>query len=213
MRSELPARANLEYYRKEAKRLVAAYRAGEDDSVERVERTLGVRARARFALSDAQWVIAVERGCRSWADFTCLVSASSVAPDGLARAFEAARARWGERGEVLLDSGLAYGGDQQVRILVRKRQGRYLFSDEGAAVAAAGRPHGWLEVARRVVDDHSLNVNRRGCVFVPAVVAREAAWLQSLVVRVAETSVALYSALLELDDAGEVATTRERLGY
>src|ERR1051326_1513135 len=67
---ELPARFNLEWYRKQAKRLRDEHRAGEREAVERVEEVLGTKARHRFLLSDAQRVIAAEHGFRSWAEFT-----------------------------------------------------------------------------------------------------------------------------------------------
>jgi hypothetical protein len=91
---------------------------------------------------------------------------------------------------------LVRAGESDVRI--RRRGHRYVIDDDGAAVAKAGRPPGWLEVARRVADAYALNVNRRGVVFVSAVeggVDRD--WL---VRRVAECSAAVYQELLELDE-------------
>jgi hypothetical protein len=61
----------------------------------------------------------------------------------------------------------------------------------------AGRPSGWLEVAGQVVEGYSLNVNRRGVVCVGTVYPRK---LEELTARLAETSLAVYEALLELDD-------------
>jgi hypothetical protein len=69
MHHELPARLDLEWYRKDAKALVRAYRAGDAEAVERAEDVLGERARSRFGLTDAQYVIASEHGHRSWAEF------------------------------------------------------------------------------------------------------------------------------------------------
>src|SRR5262245_26040649 len=66
---ELPARLDLEWYRKQAKSLVRGWRAGEGETVARIEEVLGERAHERFRLSDAQWVIAREHGFRSWAAF------------------------------------------------------------------------------------------------------------------------------------------------
>ena len=71
-------------------------------------------------------------------------------------------------------------------------------ADGGQAVRLAGMPPGWLAVAQRVVDDLGLNVNRRGVVFVPAVYPD---WVDELTARVADASLAVYEALLELDDA------------
>ena len=108
----------------------------------------------------------------------------------------AARAGWGERGEVELDTGLVYALGKPVRVHVRKRGGtRYELDDLGGALAAAAEPEGWTPVAERVVERFGLNVNRPGRVFVTAPEGRD---LDRLVRQVAETSVAVYAALLEL---------------
>ncbi len=70
--------------------------------------------------------------------------------------------------------------------------------DAGAAVAAAGKPPGWLEVAREVVGEHWLNVNRAGVVFVGA--RHDRADLLELAHRVSDTAAHVYEALLELRD-------------
>lgn len=114
---------------------------------------------------------------------------------GEASALAAARARWGDRGEIELDTSLAYAPGRPVRVRVRKRGRRYDLDDLGAAVASAGTPRGWLAVAERVVAEQSLNVNRRGRVFVSVVEGRD---LDALVTKVAETSLAVHAALLEL---------------
>lgn len=107
---------------------------------------------------------------------------------------ERARESWGESGEITLDSGLSFDGRLPVEVSVRKRGRRYDIGDQGRAVSAAGTPRGWFELAERVVAEVGLNVNRRGVVFVPAVEGRDIA---SLVMRVAETSLAVSSELLE----------------
>jgi hypothetical protein len=63
-------------------------------------------------------------------------------------------------------------------------------------VRLAGRPAGWLTIAEDVVAEHALNVNRRGVVFVGTVYP---SWLERLVAQVAETSLSVYDALLELE--------------
>jgi hypothetical protein len=113
--------------------------------------------------------------------------------DDLWQALEAAGARWGDTGAIRLPSGLAYRPGDPVLIEVRKRGHRYDLSDEGAAVRKAG-VRGWLPVAEAVVEREGFNVNRRGVVFVPAVEGRD---LASLAARLAETSLAVYDALLE----------------
>src|SRR5262249_37501913 len=55
---------DLERYRKDAKALVRAHRAGEPEARTRARAVLG--SRERFQLSDAQHVVAVEHGYRTW---------------------------------------------------------------------------------------------------------------------------------------------------
>lgn len=168
----------MEYYRKQAKALVRAHRAGEREAVERARRVLGARAEQRFLLTDAQFVIAREQGCRSWA----------------------ALRRERELAEQVVQTELRYTDDEPVLVYVRVRGRRSKLHDAGAAVAMAGRPDGWLDVASEVVEAYGLNVNRQGIVYVPAVGSvPDRDWLAG---RVGETSLAVYDALLELDDDG-----------
>jgi hypothetical protein len=206
MHHELPSRLDLEWYRKQAKGLVRAYAAGDANAVARVEETLGDRARERFRLSDAQWVIAQEHGHRSWAEFACWVGGdpgrAGMRPSGspLATAFEAARATWGERGAAELATGLTYDGVEPVLVHVTKRERRYEFSDGGAASRLAGRPAGWREAADAIEAEYVVNVSRQGVVFLPAVERSGLRWLAALPDRIASGSLALYGALLELDE-------------
>jgi hypothetical protein len=94
---------------------------------------------------------------------------------------------------------VTYGQTETAPVLVTRRGDWVYFSDDAAAVRAAGRPPGWLGVARRVVDELDLNVNRRGVVFVASPESRGQAWLDQLEERVADASLAVYEALLELD--------------
>jgi Ankyrin repeats (many copies) len=57
---------DLERFKKDAKALVRAHRAADADAVARAADALGERARERFQLSDAQHVVAVEHGYRTW---------------------------------------------------------------------------------------------------------------------------------------------------
>jgi hypothetical protein len=210
MQHELPPRLDLDFYRKDAKSLVRAYRAGEPQAVERAENVLGERARSRFILSDAQYVLASEHGHRSWPDFRREVErtraggpspAEDVRLKAMRVALEDARKVWAGRGEVVLDAGMTYGAGEPVRILVRERERRYDIDDQGGAVLLAGKPAGWLEVAKRVVDAHACNVNRRGVVcwhgltFARGVEGRDPA---TLAWRLAAASVDVYQELLEL---------------
>jgi hypothetical protein len=79
-------------------------------------------------------------------------------------------------------------------VFVRKRGHRYDIDDGGAAVAAAGKPDGWLGIAEDVVELEGLNVNRRGVVFVPAVEGRDIA---SLAARVSACAYEVHAALLD----------------
>ena len=106
-------------------------------------------------------------------------------------------ASWGESGEITLDTGLSFDGRQRIEVNVKKRGRRYDIGDAGRAVSASGAPRGWLDIAERVVAELGLNVKRSGVVFVSAVEGRDIA---SLVMQVGETSLAVYSALLESQD-------------
>jgi hypothetical protein len=103
-----------------------------------------------------------------------------------------------ERVELTLETGLAYAEDRPVQIVLRKRGRRYDLSDEGRAAQLAGRPRGWRERAREVVElGYDLNVSRSGAVFVPAVEGgTDLSWLAD---RVASASLALYDGLLDLE--------------
>jgi hypothetical protein len=164
----------LEHCRKDAKALVRAHRAGEPDAVARAREVLGERE--RFQLSDAQHVVAVERGYRTWA--------------ALKRELEA-------RVETRVDSGLEYRPGDAVRVKVVKRGRNYLVTDDGEAVARAGKPPGWRDAAQRAVDEDGLNLSRSGAVFVPAI--GERCPIDSLVQRVAKLSLAVYQEILDLD--------------
>jgi hypothetical protein len=187
----------VEYHRKQEKALVHAYRADEREAVERAEAVLGPRARERFLLSDAQHVVARELGRRSWPE---LVHASEPGDrlTVIRAALDAARREWGELGEVVLDGGVAYVDGDRVQVRVRKRGHRYTIDDVGGAIRRAGQPPGWLDVARQVAEgEHWLNVTRHGVVVVPAV--EGGADLATLVLRIADASVAVYQEVLELN--------------
>jgi hypothetical protein len=108
-----------------------------------------------------------------------------------------ARVLVGERDEVVVDSGRRYTEGRPVEVRIRKRQHRFDIDDDGRAVRLAGKPPGWLPVAERVVEEFSLNVNRRGVVFVGTVYPD---WVDRLASRIGEASLAVYEALLELEE-------------
>jgi hypothetical protein len=121
-----------------------------------------------------------------------------VAGELLRDQLEGVLGSWGELGEVVLDTGVDYGDGEPVRITLRKRGNRLVFTDEGRAVRKADVADcAWLEVAERAVAREGMNVNRLGAVFVPAVLRADRDFAE-LVRRLAETSVVVYEELLEL---------------
>jgi ankyrin repeat protein len=68
----LPARPNLEQYKKQAKELARLARSGDPEAAERVGKW-HPRPTATFALADAQLVIAREHGFESWPKFAKLI--------------------------------------------------------------------------------------------------------------------------------------------
>ncbi len=98
-----------------------------------------------------------------------------------------------ERGEVVLETALSYTSDQPVRVRVSKSDDRYSVDDDAEAVRLAGEPDGWRETAEGLMKAHGMSVDERGAVFIPAVVGRD---LRALVLSLADTSLALYSALM-----------------
>jgi hypothetical protein len=106
-----------------------------------------------------------------------------------------------ERGELVLDRGLAYDGITPVRIRVTKREGRFEFSDEGGAVVAAGVDRTQVRFPDSIATgEYSANVSRHGVVSLPGFARSGDQWLARLPGLVADGSLALYEALLELED-------------
>ena len=100
----------------------------------------------------------------------------------------------------VLETGLTYDGIAPVRVHVRKRQGRYEFSDGGGAVAAAGVRSSLLRFDDRIgIGEFEVNVSGRGVVSLPGFVSSSPEWLARLPDLVAEGSVVLYEALLEIE--------------
>ena len=105
-----------------------------------------------------------------------------------------------QRGEVVLDTGLTYDGIRPVTVRVTRREGRWNFADDGGAVAAAGTDGQGLKLAGSIdLGDYSVNVSRQGEVSLPGFARSSDQWLNKLPELVAEGSLALYSALLELE--------------
>jgi hypothetical protein len=111
MHHELPAQLDLAWYRKQAKDLLRAHRDGEPDSRARVQEALGDRD--RFQLSDAQHVLAVEHGFRSWADFKRWVETREQEPK-VGRIGRSPIAMYERRAQSLVDA-YAKGEDGALR--------------------------------------------------------------------------------------------------
>ena len=105
-----------------------------------------------------------------------------------------------ERRQLVLDTGLTYDGITPVCISATKREGRFGFSDEGGAVAAAGVDVEQLRFPESIaVGEYSVNVSKHGVVSLLGFARSSDHWLSKLPELVAEGSLALYDALLELE--------------
>ena len=83
---------------------------------------------------------------------------------------------------------------------VKRREGRYEFSDGGGAVAAAGVRPSELRFDDRIeLGDYDVNVSRKGVVFLPGFASSRPEWLAKLPELVADGSVILYETLLEVE--------------
>jgi hypothetical protein len=103
------------------------------------------------------------------------------------------------RGEVQIDSELTYDGITPVLLRVTKRDGRFKVTDEGGAVSGAGVAGRLVAYPERIaLGEYSVNVSRKGIVWLPAVSPSDA-WLETICSLVARGSVALYERLLELE--------------
>jgi len=88
-----------------------------------------------------------------------------------------------------------YLSDKPVQVTVKRREGRVDVTDEGRAVALAGTPPGWREVARRIEDEYVVNVSRNGTVFLPVC---RLFTVEEIEERIAAASLALLQDLLDL---------------
>lgn len=93
----------------------------------------------------------------------------------------------------MLETGLTYASGRPVRVRLRRRGHKADIDDLGGATVEVDLSDGWLEVARSSVEEDSLNVNRRGVVFVQAFAPELE---PKLAPRVAEASRRLELALL-----------------
>src|SRR3954463_6656387 len=121
---------DLHRLRKDAKALLRAHRAGAADAPARPRHALGGRAVERFRLGDAQHVIAVELGFRSWPRLQAAARATVPLPDAGSPPVER------------LEAPTSYAPGDPVRLRIVTRRWPEV-DDEGGAVLRAGRPAGW----------------------------------------------------------------------
>ncbi|MGZ4351017.1 MAG: hypothetical protein ACXVRX_10900 [Solirubrobacteraceae bacterium] len=177
---------NLEHCRKDAKRLLRDVAAQDPDALARVGGVLGDRIRWRFGLSDAQHVVAVERGYRSWPALARAVRPEAPGNPGAPQ----------DAGAVI-DTGMEYLPGDPVRVWVRHRDHRISVSDRGAALERAGAPRGWQRACARVHAELDVNITRAGAVWLPAVPVGPGEW--EVAQRVARASMIFFQELLEMD--------------
>jgi hypothetical protein len=166
---------DLERYRKDAKALVRAFRDGDEEAVSRAVAVLGERAAQRFQLSDAQHVLAVEHGDRTWPELKRAAQAGAVSS---------------------VETELEYRPGEPVRLRVALHRFPWVF-DDARAVKLAGYPGGWRAVAERIARERGVNVKRNGVLSLPVVAGGPG--FDAIVDRVATTSLELYEELLELE--------------
>ena len=92
---------------------------------------------------------------------------------------------------------MRYFSDRPVQVTVKRRERRVDVTDEGRAVALAGTPPGWRDVARRIEQDYCVNVSRHGAVFLPV---SGPFTVEEIEERIAAASLALFQDLLDLQD-------------
>ncbi|PYU58062.1 MAG: ankryin [Acidobacteria bacterium] len=166
----LPARPSLEQYKKQAKELVKAFRTGESGDPEAVQRIKKHHPRlsklldadirnAKFALVDAQLVVAREHGFVSWPKFAKHVEA--LIREGSVVVLDNPWAAFIEAACVPRDSGHASGTLERAEAILAAHPGvassdihaaailgdeagvrRFLALNPGNATAKGG-PHGW----------------------------------------------------------------------
>ena len=171
---------NLEHCRKDAKRLLREVRAAEADALARAHSVLAERTPQRFVLSDAQHVVANERGYRSW---PALMRAVGVDPG---------------RAESLVDTGLEYRPGDPVSVWVLRRDGKVSVSDHGGALQRAGAPPGWERACARVHAELDVNISRGGVVSLPVVAVGPGG--EAVVARIGRASLIFFQELLELEE-------------
>ncbi|HEX3976118.1 MAG TPA: hypothetical protein VHW96_07615 [Solirubrobacteraceae bacterium] len=169
---------NLEHCRKDAKRLLRAISAGDAGALARAREVLGERVQQRFLLTDAQHVVANERGYGSWP----VLARETAGP---------------ARAESIADTGLQYRPGDAVQVWVLRRERRVSVSDHGAALRTAGAPPDWERACARVHAELEVNITRGGVVWLPVVAVGPTE--REVARRIARASLIFFQELLELE--------------
>ncbi len=169
---------NLEHCRKDAKRLLRDVRAGDAGAMARAREVLGARVQQRFGLTDAQHVVATERGYGSWPT----LSRDAARPP---------------RAGSIVDTGLAYGPGDPVQVWTMRREHRVSISDHGAALHKAGAGPGWERACATVHAELDVNITRGGVVWLPVVAAGPSE--EEVARRIGRASLIFFQEVLELD--------------
>ena len=160
---DLPARPNLEQYKKQAKELLDAFKSGDDDAIGRVrEHARGIRASGpqakKISLADAQRVLAREHGFDSWPKFATHIETLTIArevgalADPVAAFFDAATAPREGHGSGTLERAEAIRGRYPevarssiyaAALIADDASVRNFLSREPALATAKGGPYGW----------------------------------------------------------------------
>jgi ankyrin repeat protein len=161
---DLPARPNLEQYKKQAKELRDAYRSGDADAAHRVRQHVRAvdasdsRKVKALALTDAQFAIAREHGFESWPKFAKHIETLTIArevealADPVAAFFEAAGpSRPGhssgtlERAEAIRarHPGIARSSIYAAAVIADDTAVRDFLARDSALAATKGGPFGW----------------------------------------------------------------------
>lgn len=106
-----------------------------------------------------------------------------------------AQAETPNRTDILVETGLEFRPGDPLHVRVVHRDHRTLVTDDGAAIAKAGNPRRWQEVARRVADELVVNISRHGVVSLPVV--RVGPPEDQIVHRIGDASLAFYQELLD----------------
>jgi hypothetical protein len=101
-----------------------------------------------------------------------------------------------ERTDTIVHTSLEYAPGDPVRVRTVHREHRTTVSDDGAALARAGRITGWRDVADRLARELVVNISRQGVVFLPVVPVGPPE--SEVIQRIARASLALYQELLDL---------------